>query len=199
MRRLLAGLLVAVSLGGCEVYRAAEPEEIAQSRYVASTPPSITLLSMVDAKSGRSAHSALLINGSEQVLYDPAGTFQHPDLPRRGDIHYGVTPRYLDYYERYHARFSHFVHAQEVQVSRETADQVLANAVAEGRTPKMLCAGSVTGALRTVPPFTGVRTTLFPEGVRKDFAGVPGVRDRYVRESDSGQNNAWEGDGATTD
>lgn len=199
MTRLLGALMVVLALGGCELYREAEPEQIAQSRYVASTPPSVALLSMVDTQTGRSAHSALLINGSEQVLYDPAGTFQHPDLPRRGDIHYGVTPRYLDYYERYHARFSHFVHVQEVQVSRATADRVMANAVAEGRTPKMFCAESVTGAVRRVEPFTHVRTSLFPETVRKDFAKVPGVRDRYVRESDTGQNNAWEGDGATTD
>lgn len=197
--RTLAGLLVALALSGCEVYREAELEEVAQARYVSSTEPSITLLSMVNAENGRSAHAALLINGSEQVLYDPAGTFQHPDLPRRDDIHYGVTPRYLDYYERYHARFSHYVHAQEVPVSRATADQVLANAEALGRTPKMFCAGSVTGAVRPVAPFTEVRTSLFPETVRQDFAAIPGVRDRYVRETDTGQNNAWEGDGATTD
>lgn len=197
--RALTALLVVLALAGCETYRAAEPEEVARARYVSEAPPSVTLLSMVNAETGRSAHSALLINGSEQVLYDPAGTFQHPDLPRRSDIHYGVTPRYLDYYERYHARFSHYVHAQQVQVSRATADQVLANAEALGRTPKMLCAGSVTGAVRSVEPFTRVRSTLFPESVRRDFAAVPGVQDRYVRESDSGQNNAWEGDGATTD
>ena len=199
LRRALAGLFVALALSGCEIYREAEIEEVAQARYVSNTPPSITLLSMVNAQNGRSAHAALLINGSEQVLYDPAGTFQHPDLPRRGDIHYGVTPRYLDYYERYHARFSHYVHAQEVQVSMSTANQVLANAEALGRTPKMLCAGSVTGAVRPVAPFTEVRGSLFPERVRRDFAAIPGVRDRYVREADSGQNNAWEGDGATTD
>ena len=52
------------------------------------------------------------------MLYDPAGTFTHPDLPRRGDIHYGMTPRYVDYYERYHARFDYFVEAQKVPVSR---------------------------------------------------------------------------------
>ena len=39
----------------------------------------------------------LLINGSQQVLYDPAGTFTHPDLPRAGDVHYGMTPRFVDF------------------------------------------------------------------------------------------------------
>jgi hypothetical protein len=72
------------------------------------------------------------------------------------------------------------------------ADQVLANAQAIGPTPKMLCNTSVAAALRPVPPFTEVRTTIFPEASREDFARIPGVVDNYVREDDVGQNNAWE-------
>lgn len=192
MLRALAALAVIFALTACEVYEPASPEAVARARYVSDEPPSVTLISMVDNKTGKSAHAALLINGSQRVLYDPAGTFQHPDLPRRGDVHYGMTPRYLDYYERYHARFSHHVHAQTVEVSRATADQVLANAEAEGKTLKMLCAGSVTGALKPVEPFTHVRWTLSPEGVREDFRRIPGVADSYVRESDVGKNRAWE-------
>jgi hypothetical protein len=192
MRSASMAALATLLLAGCEVYQAASPEDIERARYVSDEPPSVTLISMVSNSTGRSAHSALLINGSERVLYDPAGTFQHPDLPRRGDIHYGITPRYLDYYERYHARFSHFVHTQTVQVSRATADQVLANAQAEGKTLKMLCAGSVTGALHPVEPFTHVRWTLSPEGVREDFAQIAGVVDDYVYEVDVGKNREWE-------
>jgi hypothetical protein len=192
MRKALIAAVAGLVLAGCETYQPATPEEVARARYVSDEPPSVTLLSMVNTRSGKSAHSALLINGSERVLYDPAGTFQHPELPRRGDIHYGITPRYLDYYERYHARFSHFVHVQTVEVSRATADQVLANAQAEGKTLKMLCAGSVTGALQPVEPFTHVRWTLSPEGVREDFARIAGVVDSYVYEVDVGKNRAWE-------
>ena len=75
------------------------------------------------------------------MLYDPAGTFQHPELPRRGDIHYGITPRYLDYYERYHARFSHFIHNQKIYVSRATADQVMTNAEALAARPRCSAPG----------------------------------------------------------
>lgn len=84
LSRAAAALAAAALLAGCEVYTPADPEAIARARYVSPEPPSITLLSMVDVASGRSAHSALLINGSQQVLYDPAGTFTHPDLPRAG-------------------------------------------------------------------------------------------------------------------
>jgi hypothetical protein len=191
-RGALAALACALLLAGCEIYEPASPDDISRASYASTEPPSITLVSMVNTRTGKSAHSALLINGSQRVLYDPAGTFTHPDLPRRGDIHYGITPRYLDYYERYHARHSHFVHSQTVYVSRAVADQVLANAQAIGPTPKMLCNTSVAAALRPVPPFTEVRTTIFPEASREDFARIPGVVDSYVREDDVGQNNAWE-------
>ena len=132
MRRALLALTAAASLAGCEVYQPASSDAIARARYVSPEPPSVTLVSMVNTRSGRSAHSGLLINGSQQVLYDPAGTFTHPDLPRRGDIHYGMTPRFVDYYERYHARFDYFVEAQKVPISRAAADQLIANAQAAG-------------------------------------------------------------------
>ncbi len=147
---------------------------------------------MVNNRTGRSAHSGLLINGSQQVLYDPAGTFTHPDLPRRGDIHYGMTPRFVDYYERYHARFDYFVEAQKVPISRATADQLIANAQARGESMKMTCGLDVADVLKPVPPFQGVPTSFFPEALRDYFEALPGVEDSYVYESDVGKNRVWE-------
>ena len=43
-----------------------------------------------------------------------------------------MTPRFVDYYERYHARFDYFVEAQKVPVSRAAADQIIANAQGAG-------------------------------------------------------------------
>jgi len=191
MRRAFLVLTAALALAACETYRPASPEEIERARYVSDEPPSVTLISMVNNRTGRSAHSALLINGSQQVLYDPAGTFTHPDLPRRDDIHYGMTPRYVDYYERYHARFSHHVEAHEVPVSRAKADQLIANAQAEGKTLKAHCALAVADVLRPVPPFETVPRSYYPEGLRADFAAMPGVRTSYVREVDVGKNQEW--------
>jgi hypothetical protein len=192
MRRALFLLLAAVALAGCETYQPATPEAIARARYVSDEPPSVTLISMVNAGSGRSAHVGLLINGSQQVLYDPAGTFTHPALPRRGDIHYGMTPRYVDYYERYHARFDYFVEAQKVPVSRAAADRLIANAQAEGKTMKMHCALAAADVLQPVHPFENVSRSFFPEALRADFARMPGVETSYVYESDVGKNRAWE-------
>ena len=149
LRPLLLAV-AALGLAGCEIYTPASQAEIDRARYVSTDLPSVTLMSMVNEKSGKSEHAGILINGSQQVLYDPAGTFTHPDLPRRGDVHYGMTPRYVDYYERYHARFDYFVEAQKIPVSRAAADQLIANAQAEGKTLKAHCALAVADVLRPV-------------------------------------------------
>lgn len=192
MLRLLLVALAAVTLAGCEIYRPASPEDIARARYVSPEPPSVTLMSMVSKSSGKSAHVGLLINGDEQVLYDPAGTFTHPDLPRRGDVHYGMTPRYVDYYERYHARFDYFVETQKLAITRAEADQILANAAAHGQAMKMTCALDIADVLKPVPRFADVPVSIFPEGLRRNFAARTGVETRYITESDVGKNREWE-------
>ena len=196
MRSVLLALAAVLLLAGCEMYTPASPDEIARARYVSSEPPSITLMSMVNARSGKSAHVGLLINGSEQVLFDPAGTFTHPDLPRAGDIHYGMTPRFVDYYERYHARFDYYVEAQKVPVSREEADLIFANARAHGKSMKMTCALAMAEILRPVPRFAGAPSSLQPEALRAYFAALPGVETHFVRDADIGKNNVWEAAGA---
>ena len=192
MRTALLVLMTATALAGCEVYQPADPVEIERARYESPEPPSVTLMSMVNASTGRSAHAGLLVNGSQQVLYDPAGTFTHPDLPRRGDIHYGMTPRYVDYYERYHARFDYYVEAQKLPVSRAEADRILANAKAHGQSMKMTCAIDIADVLKPVPRFQDVPVSFFPEALRENFAARPGVQTRYVTESDVGKNREWE-------
>ena len=192
MRLLPTALAAVLALSGCEFYTPATPDEIARARYVSDEPPSITLMSMVNARSGKSAHVGLLINGSEQVLFDPAGTFTHPDLPRKGDVHYGMTPRFVDYYERYHARFDYYVEAQKVPVTRgrgrpdprrrRGARQVDEDDLRprHGRDPA------------PVPRFADAPVDVYPEALRAYFAGLPGVEDHYVTESDVGKNNAWD-------
>ena len=192
MRSLFLALAAVLALAGCEFYTPASPDEIARARYVSPEPPSITLMSMVNARSGKSAHSGILINGSEQVLFDPAGTFTHPDLPRKGDVHYGMTPRFVDYYERYHARFDYYVEAQRVPVTRAEADQILANAEAQGKSMKMTCALAIADVLHPVPRFADAPSSVYPEALRAYFAGLPGVEARFVTDSDVGKNNAWE-------
>lgn len=190
--RLILLLAAALALAGCETYRPASPDAIARARYVSDEPPSVTLISMVNNRTGRSAHAGLLINGSQQLLYDPAGTFTHPDLPRAGDIHYGMTPRYVDYYERYHARFDYYVEAQRVPVTRAEADQIIAGAKAHGKSMKMTCALAMAEVLRPVPRFADAPSSVYPEALRAWFAALPGVETHFVTDSDVGKNRVWE-------
>lgn len=192
MRRAVLALALGLAVAGCEIYQPASPEAVAAARYVSDEPPSITLMSMVNAKNGRSAHSALLINGSQVVLYDPAGTFTHPDLPRSNDVHYGMSPRYVDYYERYHARFSHFVHRQTISVSRAEADEAIARAEAEGKTAKMHCALAIAAVLQPMPRFDEVRSSYFPEVLREDFARFDGIDEGFIYGEDEGKVKVWE-------
>ena len=73
-----------------------------------------------------------------------------------------------------------------------SADQVLANAQAEGKQLKMECGLAVADVLQPVPPFQEVRKSFFPEVVRRDFARIAGVENHFVYETDVGKNNAWE-------
>lgn len=191
MRSVPSALAILV-LAGCEFYTPASPDEIARARYVSDEPPSITLMSMVNTSSGKSAHSGLLVNGSEQVLFDPAGTFTHPDLPRKGDVHYGMTPRFVDYYERYHARFDYIVEAEKVPVTRAEADEIIADAKAHGKSMKMTCGLAVAKVLDPVPRFSDAPSNIQPEALREYFARLPGVEVRYVTDSDVGKNKVWE-------
>ena len=77
-------------------------------------------------------------------------------------------------------------------VSRAEADQIIANAKAQGQSMKMTCALDMADVLKPVPPFQDVPVSFFPEALRADFAAWPGVEDRYITESDMGKNREWE-------
>ncbi|HBN30005.1 MAG TPA: hypothetical protein DD416_01985, partial [Rhodobacteraceae bacterium] len=70
-------------------------------------------------------HSALLINASQRVIYDPAGTWYHRDVPERADLLYGLTPKLLQYYLDYHARKEFRVILQTKIVSPQVAEMAL--------------------------------------------------------------------------
>lgn len=166
----------------------APAEEISAAQFTNPAPASISVLTMVNSRGGGGEHSALLINGSQQVIYDPAGTFRHSQLPRRDDMVYGITPRFADYYNSYHARFGYFVRVQTLDVSREEADAIIASAQRRGHVGKLFCASAVSDVLNDFPQFSGVRNTLFPGAIMKRVAEIPAVVTTEVHENDIGQN-----------
>ena len=76
-----------VALAGCgtalreDVF--APQSELDRVRYTHPGPSSLTLFTMKNTGSNNGAHSGLMINASERVLWDPAGTFGHPLIPER--------------------------------------------------------------------------------------------------------------------
>ena len=58
------------------------PAEVAAAAYVAPGPKSISLITVVNNRSGSGGHSALVINGSQQVIFDPAGSFRDPRVSK---------------------------------------------------------------------------------------------------------------------
>ncbi len=73
----------------------ATDEEIRQVAYTHDGPPRLTLYTMVSNDTGAGAHTSLLINGSQRVAWDPAGSFRAESIVTRGDVVYGMTPRWL--------------------------------------------------------------------------------------------------------
>ena len=183
-------VLALVALTAC----AAEPkwapdEAVAKAHFVAEAPRSITLFTVVSTRSGSGAHSGLLINASEQVMFDPAGTWYHPYLPERNDVHFGVTPRMISFYIDYHARKTYNVIEQTVLVSPEVAELIKQRAEAYGAVPKAECANSISTILGGVPGFDSIKHTWFPNKLSAEFGKIPGATYKLITDDDADDNH----------
>ncbi len=188
MLRIVLGLVVLAGLVACTDQTAARPEIIAANHFVSGEPPSLTIVNMKNVGSGASEHTGLLINGSEQVLFDPAGNFRHPRSPRAGDVHYGVTPVIFQAYNSFHARSDYYLTIQKLPMTLAQADALIARAQAQGPTRQMFCADTVASVLQDMPQFADVRRTMFPSAIERYFAQYPGVSTTTFYESDEGKN-----------
>lgn len=184
-------LLALVALGACSTAEpvTAPPEAIAAARFVADAPRSITLYTVINNRSGSGAHAGLMINASERVLFDPAGSWKHPTAPETNDVHFGFTPRMQSFYIDYHARASFRVLEQTVIVSPQVAELILQHAKAYGAVPKAQCSNSISKVLDDVPGFEGMTNTWFPKKLSEEFAKLPGVVTRTIRAEDADDNH----------
>lgn len=193
LRTLLAltALVILTACGGGGTASApyASDAAISAARYVHSGPSYVTLFTVVNNKTGAGAHSALLISGSERVLFDPAGSYKFARTPERNDMHYGMSDPMVALYIDYHARESYNVIEQTVYVSPAVADLVIARARARGAVAKSFCANSIGGILGGVPGFENIGTTMFPRGLSRNFARLPGVSTRTITDDDDDENH----------
>lgn len=190
MTRGIVALLAVAALSACGADNEfASDAEVAQARFVADAPPSITLFTVISTRNGSGGHSGLLINGSERVIFDPAGTWQHPALPERHDLHYGMTDKMIAFYIDYHARVTYDVVEQTVPVTAEQAEVAMARARAYGAVPKTQCARSISTILAGVPGFEGIGGTISPKKLSADFAAIPGASSRVITDDDDDNNH----------
>jgi hypothetical protein len=190
MLRLVLSLVALLGLAAC----GAEPkwapqEQVDAARFVAGPPTYITLYTVVNKTSGSGAHSAILVNGSERVMFDPAGTWMHPRLPERNDVHFGMTDRAIAFYIDYHARKTYDVIEQKIFVSPEVAELVLQRVKDYGAVPKAMCTAATSSVLRGVPGFEGLPSTWYPKKLSDAFGELPGVSSRKITDDDDDSNH----------
>lgn len=190
MRKLVAGLLTLLMLAACgESEQVFSSEEFVRSKvYRHDGPPRITLLTMINNSTGAGAHTSMIINASQRVIWDPAGSFKHDSIPERNDVVFGITPAVADSYVRYHARETFHVRVQELDVSPEVAEGIMRAAMEYGAVPRAQCALSTSTILAQFFP-NNVKTGWFPKKLADGFQTIPGVRNRVLREYDSDDNS----------
>lgn len=190
-RPLWLVLAAALALSGCAgVDRVYAPDEaVAAARYVSGEAPSVTLLTVINNRTGAGAHTALLIDGSQRVMYDPAGSWTHPRLPQRGDVFFGMTDRMVAFYLDYHTRVTYRLVEQTVPVTPEVAERVMQRALAQRPAARGFCAVSTGSVLDGVPGFEGVPRAFGPRALMNAFAAIPGVETRVITDDDADRNH----------
>ncbi|WP_206080288.1 hypothetical protein [Pacificoceanicola onchidii] len=188
MRAMIFAALAAMTLAGCAANNSGKessPEEITAAAYRHDGPTELTLYTMINNRSGSGAHTSLLINASQRVVFDPAGTVRLKAVPESGDVLYGITPRVRDFYERAHARETYHVRIQTIRVSPEVAERALRLAQARGPVASAQCAASTSALLQQLPGFESISGTWYPNKLADQFAQLPGVSDRKLYEDDA--------------
>ncbi|MFK7870153.1 MAG: hypothetical protein AB8B58_13050 [Roseobacter sp.] len=155
-------------------------------RYISNEPPKLTVFTVVNNATGAGGHTALLVSGSEQVLFDPAGSFRHEDLFEREDVLYGVSPGWVQAFKSAHARDTYHVVTQEFTVTSQQAETALALVKSNGSVGSALCTNSTTRLLKQVPGFSDVSVTFFPKKLMEQMATRPGVITERYYENDAG-------------
>lgn len=185
MKRLFLALAAVAVIAGCT--RNPEfvpPAELATVASRNTGPTSLTLYTMVNRNTGAGGHTALQVNASERVLFDPAGSFEAQGVPRSGDVLYGFSPAVEQAYSGAHARTTHLVRKVNVPVSPEVAALAMQKVRSNGPVGAAHCAQSTSAILRTLPGFEGITQTYYPKQLEAQFISLTGSKPVSVVEDD---------------
>lgn len=196
MRSLVLALGAMVFLAGCAAESVWAPDDaVARAAYRHDGPPRLTVYTMINNNSGGGAHTSLMINGSQRVIFDPAGSFKHDTIPERNDVLFGITPPVEDVYTRYHARKTYHVQIQRLDVYPELAERAIQLVKANGPVPSAQCSLATSRILGELFPGR-IRTSWFPRKTAEDFGKIPGVTEEKLYEYDGDDNSnvlaAWD-------
>ena len=185
-RRVFLTGLAASGLTACAAESVLAPMDVVEARAFRSDEPThLRLLTMRNTGSDNGAHSAVLVQASQRVMFDPAGSFSHPTIPERNDLLYGITPRVEQYYISYHARQTYYVEAQYLEVSPAVAEQAFMLFQRAGPVAQANCTRVTSRVLRQLPGLERLPQTWFPGNLADAFGKLPGVRTEIYREQDS--------------
>lgn len=177
-RALLLGAAALPLLAACgsDAERIWSPDEaVAAVRHRDPGPPMLALVTVRNEGDGQGAHTALLINASERVLFDPYGRWTDPTVAERNDVLHGFSPAVEERYLSYQASGGYYYVRQEIRVAPEVAERALELAKARGPVGMAMCTVAVADVLRALPGFESIGSTWFPESLSNRFARLPGV------------------------
>lgn len=188
-RRFLIGAPLA--LAACGNSPTWAPDDfVNRNIYSEPGPKYLRLFTVRNVPSENGAHTGLLINASQRVLWDPAGSFGHSSIPERNDVLFGITSRIEQYYLSYHSRVTYFTQIQTIEVTPQVAEQALQLVMDNGPTPKSFCTTHTSRVLQQLPGFGHLRTTFFPNNLADQVSEMPGVVETRHFENDADDNRA---------
>ena len=189
MKRLflaLAALTIVASCGEIRNPAVAPPAEVARYAYKNTGPTSLRLYTVINRRSGAGGHTALGVNASERVIFDPAGSYKAEGVPRYGDVLYSASPAVEKSFQSAHARSTHYMSVVEIPVSPEVAEQALQLVKANGPVGEAFCAQSTSGILKQLPGFQSVKQTFYPVTLENEIKAmsIPGAKVTTLYEDD---------------
>lgn len=164
------------SLAGCAGDKVwASDDEVARARYAHPGPTELVLYTSMSDRAGSGEHTALMINASQRVLFDPAGNWVYPYAPERHDVRFGFDPMAERNYLAFQAQPNFHAAIQRVRVSPEVAERALQLVKANGSVAPAMCTTATVAILRQLPGFESLPSTMFPVTLKDAFGNLPGV------------------------
>ncbi|MEL6690888.1 MAG: hypothetical protein AAFP28_11265 [Pseudomonadota bacterium] len=171
-----------------------DPSVVANAFRANEGPPRLEVFTSFNVSSNNGAHSALFIHADQRVVFDPAGTFAHPQLPEQHDVIFGMSPNARKAFVDYHTRLTYWTTMQSFEVPASTAAWVMAEVRKLGPVPDAFCTRSVSGVLASAPGMpVQVSQVWFPNKLHDQLLGQPGViRNEFRQFDDADKEKFWE-------